>query len=41
LLEEWKGSIIVPTYMKGDETDYINYRGISLLPTTYKVLSNI
>jgi len=41
LPEEWKESIIVPIYKKGDKTDCNNYRGISLLPTTYKVLSNI
>jgi len=41
LPEEWKKSIIVPIHKKGDETDCNNYRGISLLPTTYKILSNI
>ena len=41
LSEEWKESIIVPIYKKGDETDCINYRGLSLLPATYKILSNI
>ena len=40
LPEEWKESIIVPFYKKGDETDCSSYRGISLLPTTYKILSN-
>jgi len=44
--EEWKESIIVPVYKKGGKTDctstdFSNYRGISLLPTTYKILSNI
>ena len=41
LPEERKGSIIVPIHKKGDKTDCNNYRGISLLPTTYKILSNI
>jgi len=41
LPEEWKESVIVPIHKKGDKTDCNNYRGISLLPTTYKILSNI
>ena len=41
MTEEWKESIIVPINKKGDKTDSSNYRGISLLPTTYKILSNI
>jgi len=41
LPEEWKESIIIPIHKKGDKRDCNNYRGISLLPTTYKILSNI
>jgi len=41
LSEEWKESIIVPTYKKCNKTDCNNYRGISLLPSTYNILSNI
>jgi hypothetical protein len=39
LSEEWKESIIVPVCKKEDKTDCSNYRGISLLPTMYKILS--
>jgi hypothetical protein len=41
LPEQWKESIIVHIYKKGDRTDHSNYRGISLLSTSYKILSNI
>jgi hypothetical protein len=41
LPEQWKESFIVPIYKKGDKTDCSNYRGISLLSTSYKILSNI
>jgi hypothetical protein len=41
LPEEWNESIIVPTYKIGDKTDCSNYSGITLLLTTYKILSNI
>jgi len=41
LPEEWKESVIVPIHKKGDKTECNNYRGISLLPTTYKSMSNI
>ena len=39
--EEWKESMIVPIHKKWYKTDCNNYRGISLLPTTNKILSNI
>ncbi|KAJ4445706.1 hypothetical protein ANN_12391 [Periplaneta americana] len=39
--EKWKESIIVPIFEKGDKTNCGNFRGISLLLTSYKILSNI
>jgi hypothetical protein len=39
--EEWKESVIVPIYKKRDKRDCNYYKGISLPPTTYKILSNI
>jgi hypothetical protein len=41
LPHQWKESIVVPIHKKGDKTDCSNYRGISLLSTSYKILSNI
>ena len=41
LPKEWKESIIVHIHKKGNKTDCNNYRDISLLPNTYKILSNI
>jgi len=39
--EEWKETIIVPIAKKGDKSHFSNYRGISLLSTAYKILSNV
>jgi hypothetical protein len=41
LPQQWKDSTIVPVHKKCDETDCNNYRGISLLSTAYRILSNI
>jgi hypothetical protein len=41
LPHRWKESIVVPTHKKGDKTECSNYRGISLLSMSYKILSNI
>jgi hypothetical protein len=40
LPDQCKESIIVPIHKKGHKTDCNNYRGISLLSTSYKMLSN-
>uniref|UniRef100_A0A2S2N6G4 Retrovirus-related Pol polyprotein LINE-1 n=2 Tax=Schizaphis graminum TaxID=13262 RepID=A0A2S2N6G4_SCHGA len=39
--EAWRISIICPIHKKGDIMECENYRGISLLNTSYKLLSNI
>jgi hypothetical protein len=36
-----KGSILERIYRKGDETDHSSYKGIQLLPPTYKIFSSI
>lgn len=38
---EWKEAIVVSIHTKGDKPMFKNYRGISLIITTYKVFSNI
>jgi hypothetical protein len=39
--DQWKESIFVPIHKTDDKTDCNNYCGISLLSTSYKILSNI
>jgi hypothetical protein len=41
LPHQWKESIVVPINKKGYKTVCSNYRGISLMSTSYKILSNI
>jgi hypothetical protein len=41
LPDQWKVSVIVLVHKKGDKSDCSNYWGLSLLPTSYKLLSNI
>ena len=36
-----RGFIVVPIHKKRDKTDVINYRGIAILSTTYKIFSKI
>jgi hypothetical protein len=38
--DHWKEPIIVPVHKTGDKIDCDNYHGISLLSTSYKILSN-
>jgi hypothetical protein len=41
LPDQWKTSVIVPVDKRGDKTDCNNCHGISLLSTSYKIVSNI
>jgi hypothetical protein len=41
LPDQWKESIIVPVHKKSDKTDCSYYHGISLLSTSYKMLSSV
>jgi sorting nexin-29 len=41
LPHQWKESTVAPIHKKGDKIDCSNYRGISLLSTSYKILLNI
>jgi hypothetical protein len=41
LPQQWKDSIIIPVYQKGNKTDCSNYGGIPLLSNSYKILSHI
>jgi len=41
LPQQWKEFLITHFFRRAKKTDCSSYRGISLLPTTYKILSNI
>jgi hypothetical protein len=38
LPDQWKESIIVPIHKKGDKNYFNNYRGISPLSASYKIV---
>jgi hypothetical protein len=41
LPHQWKESAVVPIHKKGDRTDCSSYQGMSLLSTSYIIVSNI
>jgi hypothetical protein len=41
LPKQWKKSVIVPIYKKDEKSDCSNYRGILLLSTANKIVSDI
>jgi hypothetical protein len=41
LPHQWEESVVVPIHKKSNKTDCSNYQGLSLLSTSYKILSNI
>jgi hypothetical protein len=41
LPDQWKESITVPVHKEGDKSDCNNYHRMSLLSTSYKILSDI
>jgi hypothetical protein len=41
LPHQWRESSVIPIHRKSDKTECSNYGSISLLPTLYKILSNI
>jgi hypothetical protein len=38
---QWEESIVITINKRGDKSDCSNYQGISLLSTSYRILSNI
>jgi hypothetical protein len=41
LPQQWKESVIIPIHKMGGKNDCNNYRGVSLLSTAYRIVSNI
>jgi len=39
--KDWRKSIIIPLYNRGDKEKAGNYRGISLLCTAYKIYAEV